>query len=117
VNDLEQRTGRRVDRDIRPPAGLTSEQEVVAYRIAQEALTNALRHADGASIRLELGRVGHATVLVVEDKGPGAMAIDDGTGIRGMRERALLVGARLTLDAPPGRGVRVRLVLNDGAAA
>jgi two-component system, NarL family, sensor histidine kinase UhpB len=116
ANDLEQRTGRRVDRDIRAPAQLTSEQEVVAYRIAQEALTNALRHADAASIRLELACVGQATVLVVEDTGPGVNAFADGTGIRGMRERALLVGARLTLDAPLGHGMRVRLVLNEDAA-
>jgi two-component system sensor histidine kinase UhpB len=116
VIDLEQRTGRRVERDIQPPAELTSEQEVVAYRIAQEALTNALRHADGASIRLELRRAGQATVLVVEDNGPGAKAFE-GTGIRGMRERALLVGAQLTLDGPAGRGVRVQLVLDEDAAA
>ena len=112
VNDLEQRAGLRVERDIHAPGPLNSEQELVAYRIAQEALTNALRHADGASVRVELRREGRAAVLVVEDTGPGAERIADGDGLRGMRERALLVGARLELDSSPGRGMRVRLVLD-----
>jgi two-component system, NarL family, sensor histidine kinase UhpB len=112
VTDLEQRTGLNVERDIRVPGPLEAEQELVAYRIAQEALTNALRHTDGAAIRVELGREGDATVLVVADCGPGMGESVEGTGIRGMRERALLVGAQLAVDSAPGQGTRVRLVLD-----
>ena len=110
ITDLEQRTGLRVDRDIHAPGRLNAEQELVAYRIAQEALTNALRHADGAAVRVELRREDDTTVLVVADNGPGIDGFVDGTGIRGMRERALLVGAQLELDAG-AEGTRVRLVL------
>jgi two-component system sensor histidine kinase UhpB len=53
-------------------------------------------------------------VLVVEDAGPGVGDAADGTGIRGMRERAVLVGARLDLDSRADRGTRVRLVLDGG---
>jgi two-component system sensor histidine kinase UhpB len=117
VTDLEQRTGVRVERDIHTPGPLNSEEELVAYRIAQEALTNALRHADGAGIRVELHRHDDATVLVVSDRGPGAGGEVEGTGIRGMRERALLVGAQLDLESGSGCGTRVRLVLDGGTGA
>jgi two-component system sensor histidine kinase UhpB len=110
ITDLEQRTGLRVHRDIHAPGRLNAEQELVAYRIAQEALTNALRHADRAAVRVELRREDDTTVLVVADNGPGIDGFVDGTGIRGMRERALLVGAQLELDAG-AEGTRVRLVL------
>ena len=117
VTSLEQRTGLHVDRDIRTPGPLSPEQELVAYRIAQEALTNALRHGDGADIRVELRSDDGATMLVVEDTGPGVEEeAADGTGIRGMRERAVLVGAQLDVGSRAGRGMRVRLVL-DGRPA
>jgi two-component system, NarL family, sensor histidine kinase UhpB len=115
ITGLEQRTGRHVDRDIRTPGPLSPEQELVAYRIAQEALTNALRHGNGAEIRLELRSHDGATVLVVEDTGPGVEEdAADGTGIRGMRERAVLVGAKLDLGSRAGHGTWVRLVLDGG---
>jgi two-component system sensor histidine kinase UhpB len=114
ITSLEQRTGLHVDRDIHTPGRLSSEQELVAYRIAQEALTNALRHGNGAQVRVQLHSHDGGTVLVVEDTGPGVAAdAVDGTGIRGMRERAVLVGAQLDLRAPTGGGMRVRLVLEE----
>jgi two-component system sensor histidine kinase UhpB len=114
ITGLEQRTGLRVDRDIHAPGPLSSEQELVAYRIAQEALTNALRHGNGAQVRVQLRSHDDATVLVVEDAGPGVAAeAADGAGIRGMRERAVLVGAQLDLRSTAGRGMRVRLVLDE----
>jgi two-component system, NarL family, sensor histidine kinase UhpB len=115
ITGLEQRTDLRVDRDIYAPGPLSSEQELVAYRIAQEALTNALRHGNGAQVRVQLRSDDGTTVLIVEDTGPGlaAEAAAGGAGIRGMRERAVLVGAQLDLGAPAGRGMRVRLVLDE----
>jgi two-component system, NarL family, sensor histidine kinase UhpB len=90
---------------------LTPEQELVVYRVAQEALTNAVRHSDAATISFSLTSRGREVVLAVEDDGrgfdlgPGG----EGSGIRGMRERALLVRARLEVDSAPGRGTAVRL--------
>jgi two-component system, NarL family, sensor histidine kinase UhpB len=90
---------------------MTPEQELVVYRVAQEALTNALRHSDAGSLRFSLGAESDDVVLVVEDDGRGfdPAQVGAGSGIRGMRERALLVRARLDIDAAPGHGTVVRL--------
>jgi two-component system sensor histidine kinase UhpB len=93
---------------------LEPESELVIYRVAQEALTNVARHANTDSARLELGTEDCGRlVLTVSDDGNGLS--DDGepgSGIRGMRERAALIGAELTVAAGAGgRGCVVRLVL------
>jgi two-component system sensor histidine kinase UhpB len=90
---------------------LTPEQELVVYRVAQEALTNAVRHADADVLRLSVRRVGDEVVLSVEDNGRGfdPARSGSGAGIRGMRERALLVRASLDVESAPGRGTVVTL--------
>jgi two-component system, NarL family, sensor histidine kinase UhpB len=96
------------DPDLPP---LSPEQELVVYRVAQEALTNALRHAAATALRFSLGFDGDDVVLVVEDDGRGfdTTGVLNTSGIRGMRERALLVRARLEVDSAPGAGTSVRL--------
>ncbi len=90
---------------------LTPEVELVVYRIAQEALTNVARHAgsDHAELSLKTGD-GHLA-LVVRDEGRGLPAGGvQGTGVRGMRERATLIGATLEVkNNPPRSGCTVRL--------
>jgi two-component system, NarL family, sensor histidine kinase UhpB len=90
---------------------LTPEQELVVYRVAQEALTNAVRHAGATSLRFSLGTDGGDVVLVVADDGRGfdLEHVAGSSGIRGMRERALLVRASLDIDSAPGRGTSVTL--------
>ena len=82
-----------------------------SYRVAQEALTNAVRHADAGVIRFSLCRGADEVVLVVQDDGRGfdPARASPASGIRGMRERALLVRARLEVDSAPGRGTVVTL--------
>ncbi|MEU1513787.1 HAMP domain-containing sensor histidine kinase [Streptomyces sp. NPDC005811] len=87
---------RRFDADL--PA-LGEEGELVLYRVAQESLTNAARHADAQRVEVSLRRAGGAVVLEIADDGRGIEAACEGAGIRGMRERALLAGA--TLDITP----------------
>jgi two-component system sensor histidine kinase UhpB len=102
--------------DIRPeidpelPA-LTPEQELVLYRVAQEALTNALRHSGAASMHCSLSAQGGGVLLTVRDDGRGfdPKEVRFGAGIRGMRERALLVRATLELESSPAGGTTVRL--------
>ncbi len=95
-----------------PVPRLDPEAELVVYRIAQEALTNALRHGDATQIRLELDTRNNAVRLTVSDNGRGLQPSDaEGAGMRGMRERALLIGARLGVESSPGVGVTVRLDL------
>jgi two-component system, NarL family, sensor histidine kinase UhpB len=90
---------------------LSPEQELVVYRVAQEALTNAVRHSGAAVVRFSLTAAPGAVVLAVADDGSGfePTAGSQGSGIRGMRERALLVRARLEVESAPGRGTTVRL--------
>jgi two-component system sensor histidine kinase UhpB len=92
-----------------PP--LSAEQELVVYRVAQEALTNAVRHADATAVRFRLTSGQDEIVLEVADDGRGfdPVLAPEGSGIRGMRERALLVRARLEVESAPDRGTVVRL--------
>ena len=73
---------------------MSAETELVVYRVAQEALTNVARHADAGSVELSLGRQGDGVVLRVADDGRGCTGTE-GAGVRGMRERAMLVGGEL----------------------
>jgi two-component system sensor histidine kinase UhpB len=99
---------RRIDRSL---PGMQSDVELVVYRVAQEALTNVLRHADCGAARLELRRVQWGVQLEVSDAGRGfdPGQVPESAGIRGMRERALLVGAALDIESRPGAGTIVRL--------
>lgn len=77
---------------------------LVIFRVAQEAMTNAVRHAPGSPIQLELAQDYKCIRLRVQDSGPGLTdprARADGSGLRVMAERALLVGGRLDLDTAP----------------
>ncbi|WP_327634607.1 sensor histidine kinase [Kribbella sp. NBC_00482] len=89
---------------------LGAERELVIYRVAQEALTNAARHSQARSVRLSLQRQGQAVVLAVDDDGTGLRGAEEGTGIRGMRERSLLIGAELSVG-PGDTGTSVRLTV------
>lgn len=109
---IVQRTGQRVDAAI-PHAlpRLSHEGELVLYRVAQEALTNVVRHAGADVARLTLEVADGCVVLEVTDDGTGAASddVERGHGIRGMRERALLIGAALTVEPRPDGGTVVRL--------
>ncbi|MFD5144057.1 histidine kinase [Streptomyces sp. NPDC058401] len=84
--------------------------ELVVYRVAQEALTNAARHAGANEVGMHLsdGPAG-AVRLLVRDDGAGIGRAAEGAGIQGMRERALLIGAAFAVGAGPHGGTEVRL--------
>jgi two-component system sensor histidine kinase UhpB len=108
----ESRPAVRRDLQARLPS-LSGDIELVLYRIAQESLTNAVRHADADVVTVSLEADGATVTLRVTDDGKGMPAeFPHGTaGIAGMRERALLVGGRLAIDSRPGQGTEVRLVV------
>jgi two-component system, NarL family, sensor histidine kinase UhpB len=90
---------------------LDSDVQLVLYRVAQEALSNAARHSDATRITVLLRRLERDVELEVSDDGSG-FAFDKserGLGIAGMRERALLIGAALNVESRPGQGTTVRL--------
>src|SRR5215207_1061403 len=91
-------------------AKLTPEVELAVYRVAQESLTNAMRHADATAVLLSLERMDGALRLVVRDDGRGIDGERDaGAGLAGMHERALHIGGRLTVNPAPGGGTEVVL--------
>ena len=93
---------------------LADDAQLVVYRVAQEALSNAARHSGAARVDVRMQRDPDGGVgLEVADDGRG-FAFDEaekGLGIAGMRERALLVGGELTIESRPEHGTTVRLAL------
>ena len=90
---------------------LSPDVELVIYRIAQEGLTNALRHSGAGSAAVSLKADAETLTLRVSDDGKGMPAHlpSDTAGIAGMRERALLVGGRLSIESRQDHGTEVRL--------
>ena len=97
-----------------PLPALDSESELVLYRVAQEALTNVARHSGSDRAELWLRTEDCRVVLTVSDSGRGLPAdVEPGTGIRGMRERAALIGATLVLERNGDGGCEVTLALRE----
>lgn len=93
--------------------GLHPQQEQLLYRSAQEALANVLQHAGATSVRVRLGCEAGVCTLTVVDDGQGfdlaGVDAEAHFGLRGMRERAEMLGALLRIDSEPGRGTTVQL--------
>jgi signal transduction histidine kinase len=104
-------TDLRVDEGV---ADLTAEAELASYRIVQEAVANAVRHAHASQVTVRLIRAPGHVRLEVQDNGIGmpGLCIEPGEpaptlGIRGMAERAAALGGSLRIVSRPGRGTRV----------
>ncbi|WP_199440649.1 sensor histidine kinase [Umezawaea beigongshangensis] len=99
------------------PGELPAHLDATAYRIVQEALTNVVRHARGATrVTVAFDREDDVLRLTVSDDGTGAGDAGPGNGVRGMRERVEAVGGVLDAGGFPGGGFRVRAVLPVGGA-
>jgi signal transduction histidine kinase len=93
------------------PAALDPGVELAAYRIVQEALTNARRHAPGAAVDVELRYTADALRVRIRDNGPGPPSAVDGHGLHGMRERAAAVGGSLHTGRASSGGFLVEAAL------
>ena len=107
---------RRLLRGEEPAAPLAVKEGL--YRIGQEALRNAVRHARARTVRLRLATEGCEVALEVADDGvgfdpaaPRAPGLDGGFGLVGLRERVALLGGALQLDSAPDEGTRVRVTV------
>ena len=113
-----EQSGLRIERrfaDQLPP--LSNDAELAVYRVAQESLTNVARHAQASRVDLALEPGADSVVLRVVDDGRGfdrAAAANGHGGLRGMRERAVLVGGALAVKPARGGGVEVRLEVPAG---
>lgn len=117
VRNLTEASDFRVDlhmESIDPYLNPTS--KLALYRIVQEALSNTLRHGRTASAVVRLRREGDAVVVEIRDEGRGFTPAEvagghGGLGLAGMQERATMIGGRLTVDAVPGKGTLVRVLV------
>jgi two-component system sensor histidine kinase UhpB len=111
IDRLRRQTGMRVenlieDVDIR----LSRDAALSLYRIAQETLHNALRHADATAISVALRNDKGSLVLEIRDNGKGfdvREASASGIGVSGMHERARVAGGTVQVTSQPGRGTAI----------
>lgn len=121
--EFGERTGIQVDLQLpaEEPRPLDHTIALCAYRVLQEALNNAGRHAQAHQVSVQLRRSERDLLLVVVDDGvgfdPTAEAAQQGCGLAGMRERALLAGGDIAVHSSPQRGTRVvlRIALPGGS--
>ncbi|HJK95194.1 MAG TPA: ATP-binding protein, partial [Polyangiaceae bacterium LLY-WYZ-15_(1-7)] len=112
-DDLGETSGLDVRLEAPAELDLAPALETATYRVAQEALHNAQRHADAERIELRLA-LGERLRLEVRDDGVGfdpAAVEEGGHGLRGMRERAELLGGSLEIASAPGEGTAILLEL------
>jgi PAS domain S-box-containing protein len=113
TTDIERRSEILCSFEHQPIPSISDAVATAAYRIAQEALTNAVRHARAISVKVELRVVDHQLVLKVTDDGQGfdinAVPESEGIGVAGMKERANLVGGRLRVRSATGQGTEIQL--------
>lgn len=115
---LQEAVGLQIEVDADPIGGLlTPEAELALYRIIQESLSNALRHASATHATVTIRRQQGEITATVEDDGRGfsvaqAMAgPHGGLGLFGMKERAGYIGGQLDIQSEPGVGTRVEIVI------
>ena len=121
VDVLRRVSGAPIELSVGDPPRLPGVRAAQVFRIAQEALQNALRHAEAEHIEVRLEDGGGALVLCVADDGRG-FDVNDGAvrgrrlGLTSMEERAAEIGGRLEIESAAGAGTRVRLeVPHNGA--
>jgi two-component system sensor histidine kinase DegS len=94
---------------------LTPDQELTAFRVIQEAIQNARKHSRASRVMVSIAQIDQAVFVAVSDNGRGfspervTTHLMGGAGLRGMRERATLVGGTLTVDSAPGEGTTIEL--------
>jgi signal transduction histidine kinase len=99
--------------ELEPGRRLARDTETAIYRIVQEALSNAVKHAHADGVTLRVGQHPDRVEVVVQDDGRGfdPEGVGDGFGLTGMRERAVLAGGRLSVESADGGPTCVTAVL------
>jgi len=110
--DLDHETGRA-------PARLPQQVEITVYRLVQEALTNAIKHAQPTRLRIAISTSNDTIAVAVEDDGKGfdTEVVSTGFGLLGMRERVSIAGGTMTVDSALGRGTTITAHIPTGSHA
>lgn len=96
---------------------LPAQAESMLFRVAQEALTNCAKHSNARTVEVSLEQRNGSVVMTIADDGIGFDPLALGTGRVGlglltMRERAAMAGGELSIDSAPGKGTRIRVVVD-----
>jgi signal transduction histidine kinase len=110
VEGLAQRSGIDATVQSKLTQRLAPVVESAAYFVCAEALTNAVKHAPGAAVRIAIRRAGPRLVVDISDDGPGG-ADPRGNGLGGLRQRVEALDGTLDVDSPEGIGTTIRAVL------
>ncbi len=113
VRAHERRTGSRVTLDVATlPEQAALPVKITVYRVLQESLNNAFRHAGGANQQIRAFMEGNLIALEISDEGPGfviqpTMTLNGHLGLAGMRERVESLGGRFSVKSEAGKGTQV----------
>lgn len=111
ARELRERYGVDISVLVRLPRRLTRQEETVLYRVAQESLTNVVRHAKASTASVVVTLADGFVQLVVEDDGigfdPASLVPAEQVGLIGMRQRLEFLGGSLGVESAPGRGTTV----------
>lgn len=117
---LGESSGLSIDVAVEPLPDLDGDLQTLVFRVAQEAMNNAAKHAQAKEVLVRVVARGGLLQLQVADDGrgcdPDAMLQSGGSGLGGMRERLRLYGGALELHSAPGEGTRLRAVVPVGGA-
>jgi len=120
ARSLGESSGLSIDVAVEPLPDLDGDLQTLVFRVAQEALNNAAKHAQAKEVLVRVVARGGLLQLQVADDGrgcdPETMLRSGGSGLGGMRERLRLYGGALELHSAPGEGTRLRAVVPVGAA-
>ena len=105
--------GLEVELDVDPQVRLAPDEQIEVFRIVQEGLGNARRHADASHVDVSISQRAGRRVVTVSDDGVGfdETAVLAGQGVENMRLRAAAIDGELTLRSGPGRGTAIEVVL------
>jgi signal transduction histidine kinase len=111
LTGLARRSTVPVHLDVHINARLPEQIELAVYYVVAEALTNAAKHADAASIDVEVVTDGGVVRVCVRDDGRGGAELSRGSGLVGLKDRVETLGGRISLDSPVGTGTSVKIEL------
>jgi PAS domain S-box-containing protein len=118
LDDVEKRTGTNAVLQVEGEVNLPEQMDVAIYRITQEALNNALKHANAGQITVHIHGSEEIFELIVQDDGigydPEKNAERGGMGLTNMRDRASQIGAELEIVSAPGQGTSVTVRMRAG---
>ncbi|NEP15748.1 MAG: sensor histidine kinase [Leptolyngbya sp. SIO4C1] len=113
AENVRQATGMQLTTELQIPEPLPEPLRVALYRIAQEGLTNLVKHAGATAARLQITSQAHTLTLSLIDDGRGfdTAQTSTGYGLQGMRERAEAAGGQFMLTSQPGQGSHLQVTL------